>query len=259
MINIGAEGFRWFIGTVEDINDPEELGRVKVRIYNVHSNNKSLAPTEQLPWASILMPPTSASFNWIGSSPTGIDVYSTVVGFFMDSTEGNYPVIMGTLYGSRDGYNDVPPEARASDQINKSYTGPEPATAFAPVYPNNKTIRTKSGHIIELDDTPNNERIHLYHKSGTYIEINSEGRTVIKSVGEVYEIVANNKIEYITGDYTINVSGDVKMNGKTINLNSGTNGAARVGDATDSGDGGPAHADGSNVIESGSGTVFIGD
>jgi hypothetical protein len=54
------------------------------------------------------------------------------------------------------------------------------------------------------------------------------------------------------------------MNGKTINLNRGTMGAARIGDTADTGDDGTgSHFDtnspGTNVIETGSGTVFIGD
>lgn len=265
MNNIGAEGFRWFVGVVEDVNDPEMTGRVRVRIYNVHSDNTSAVPTSQLPWASVLMPPTSASVldsksgNWVGTSPTGILVGSTVVGFFMDSTEANYPVIMGTLYGRTDDYSDVSPEARGSNHLYKNTVRYEPDTPYAAKYPYNKVYSTLSGHVVEIDDTPNSERIHVFHKSGTYIEINTDGRLVIKTVGENYEIVANNKIEYIAGNYTLNVEGDVIINGKTINLNNGTNGAARVGDTADTGDGGGAHADGSNKIESGSGTVFIGD
>lgn len=257
MINIGAEGFRWFIGYVEDINDPELLGRVKVRVIDVYSDMESQVSTTQLPWASIMMPSTSASVNWIGTSPTGLEVGSTVIGFFLDGGECNYPVVMGTIYGKfSNGESEIPPEARTADRLNKSTVGPEPQTAFNPKYPNNKTIRTKAGHVVEIDDTPNNERLHVYHKSGTYIEINNEGRLVIKAVGESYEVVANNKIEYITGDYTVNVTGNIVINGKTINLNRGTNGAARIGDTADTGD---VPGDGSNIIETGSGTVFIGD
>ena len=53
-------------------------------------------------------------------------------------------------------------------------------------------------------------------------------------------------------------------NGRTINLNNGIMGAARVGDTADTGDQGTgSHFDvnspGTNIIETGSSTVFIGD
>lgn len=32
---------RWFIGLVLDINDPIQLGRVKVRIYGIHTGDQS--------------------------------------------------------------------------------------------------------------------------------------------------------------------------------------------------------------------------
>ena len=60
------------------------------------------------------------------------------------------------------------------------------------------------------------------------------------------------------------MTGNIIVNGKTINMNRGTMGAARIGDTADTGDtgtGGPNDTNeaGTNVIESGSGTVFIGD
>jgi phage baseplate assembly protein gpV len=42
------------IGIVEDNNDPEKLGRVRVRVYDIHGNNKIKIPTNKLPWAYVL-------------------------------------------------------------------------------------------------------------------------------------------------------------------------------------------------------------
>ena len=66
---------------------------------------------------------------------------------------------------------------------------------------------------------------------------------------------------HVTGDLTIKADGNIKIDAKQINLNSGTKGAARVGDTADTGDdpAGISAGDGSNVIESGSTTVIIGD
>jgi len=46
-------------------------------------------------------------------------------------------------------------------------------TAYNTEYPYNTTYTTKSGHAIELDDTPNHERIHIWHNSGCYEEISN--------------------------------------------------------------------------------------
>lgn len=46
-------------------------------------------------------------------------------------------------------------------------------TAYNTEYPYNTTYTTKSGHAIELDDTPGHERIHVWHRSGCYEEISN--------------------------------------------------------------------------------------
>ena len=45
---MGLDGFIWFIGVVEDRNDPSKLGRVKVRCLGFHTEDKNDIPTEDL-------------------------------------------------------------------------------------------------------------------------------------------------------------------------------------------------------------------
>tara|TARA_R110000868_G_scaffold390328_1_gene659966 strand:- start:29 stop:910 length:882 start_codon:yes stop_codon:yes gene_type:complete len=288
--NFGTEGFFWWFGVVEDRDDPQKLGRVKVRVHNFHGD-KVKTPTDDLQWAFIIMQPTSASYQKTGLSPTGLMVGTTVVGFFADGGEGQMPMILGSLPGIEDkdpAKHDVTLLAREVNPLNKNTVGPEPSSAYSAVYPYNRVYQSESGHIIELDDTPNKERIHLFHRTGTYTEINQEGRRVNKIVADDIEVVLKDKTLYVQGNvkidikgnldasvegsakvsvtgnmdvkvggnYNLNVSGDVKINGKTINLNSGSRGAARVGDTADTQD--PGGAVGTNKIESGSSTVFIG-
>ena len=66
--NIGQEGFVWFIGVVEDREDPKKLGRVRVRPYNLYSSSSSHIPTSDLPWAIIMMSPTNPSSDKVGWS-----------------------------------------------------------------------------------------------------------------------------------------------------------------------------------------------
>jgi hypothetical protein len=212
--NIGKDGFSWFVGVVEDRDDPLRLGRVKVRVHNVHTENKVLLKTNELPWASVLNPINSASLKNVGISPTGMAVGTTVVGFFMDGNDSNLPVVMGTLVGIPDNKqdnHDVPKEARGINSINKELTGPEPASAYGAKYPYNKVVRTEKGHIIEIDDTPDKERIHIYHKSGTYTEVNKDGRKVSKVVNDDFDIVIKNKEVYVGGNVNIKVKGNVTL------------------------------------------------
>ena len=80
--------FRNFVGVVEDRNDPQELGRVKVRVYSIHTENKDDLPCEDLPWAMVVQPITSAAISGVGRSPTGIVEGTWVYGVFLD--EGEY-------------------------------------------------------------------------------------------------------------------------------------------------------------------------
>ena len=48
---IGQDGFQWWIGVVEDRDDHEKLGRCRVRVFGVHTDDLIAIPTEDLPWA----------------------------------------------------------------------------------------------------------------------------------------------------------------------------------------------------------------
>lgn len=235
MRDLGKEGFAWFVGVVEDREDPLKLGRVRVRIRNYHNDNKAQMPTSELPWATILMQPTSASSQKVGVSPTGITVGSMVVGFFIDGFDANQPVVMGTIFGipsNNNALHDVPDVARGINNIEKPLDSYEPGSAYNTKYPYNKVLRTERGHVIEIDDTPGSERIHIYHKSGTYREINAEGRQVEKVVNDRFEIILGNDTIHIVGNSTIAVDGNVNMTvggnfnadiGGTCSISSGGN------------------------------------
>jgi uncharacterized protein YcbK (DUF882 family) len=83
----------------------------------------------------------------------------------------------------------------------------EPESAFRGAYPYNKVTQTESGHIIEVDDTPGSERLHIYHKSGTYIEIDANGSMVKRTKGSSYEIIDRNGKISIAGRADISVNG----------------------------------------------------
>jgi hypothetical protein len=91
--------FYWFFGVVENrIDDPLQLGRVKVRILNYHSPFDSDIKTKELPWATVMLPTTEAGTSGVGSS-NGLVDGSWVFGFFKDGKHAQQPVIIGTIPG----------------------------------------------------------------------------------------------------------------------------------------------------------------
>lgn len=198
---IGEEGFRWFIGIVESVDDPKKLGRAKVRVLNESDD----LDTEQLHWAHILMPSTSACVDGVGDVPN-LSVGSRVLGFFLDGNEKQQPMVMGsfpTIPSNDDNRHSLSWLHRGQNTTQKVPVGPEPDSAYAAQYPYNRTITTRAGHAIELDDTPENERIHIYHKSGAYIEINNEGRVIVKSPVDSMDIAGGIKTIYASGDVDV--------------------------------------------------------
>ena len=108
---------------------------------------------------------------------------------------------------------------------NSSETWNELSGLYAADYPFNHVYESESGHIREYDDTEGQERIHEYHKAGTFYEIDSQGSKVTRVVANNYCIVAGNdyvRVEgdvnlyinsncntYVKGDWNIQVDGNV--------------------------------------------------
>ena len=261
---MGQDGFSWFIGVVEDRNDPLKASRVRVRCLGYHTTDIQKIPMEDLPWASVMMPVTAGANSGIGMSPHFLIEGTWVVGFFRDPAKQE-PVIMGALPGmnttspseftiasssetggqSKGGgfkdpngkyptelYLDKPdtnllaqeafdthPSKSIKDAKDSwstaSGSAEQPATTQSSAkYPTNHVFETESGHYVEFDDTTGNERIHLYHKKGTFIEIDSAGNMIIKTVGNVTNIVAGNMDTYVKGNYSVSAGGNIDIYAK---------------------------------------------
>ena len=96
---MGLDGFVWFVGVVENRNDPAKLGRVQVRCLGYHTEDLVDIPSEDLPWAHVMHPVTDPAMQGLGNSPTFLVEGSWVVGFFRDANEKQQPVIIGSLPG----------------------------------------------------------------------------------------------------------------------------------------------------------------
>ena len=96
---MGKDGFQWFVGVVEDRQDPQRVGRVRVRCLGYHTPDNVQLPTADLPWAHPMNPITSATVSGVGQTPLGVVEGTWVVGFFQDGEDAQQPIIMGTLPG----------------------------------------------------------------------------------------------------------------------------------------------------------------
>jgi GH24 family phage-related lysozyme (muramidase) len=89
---------RFYTGVVEDRMDPIKLGRCRVRVVGIHTELKTILPTEDLPWAMPLQSLNSAAMSGIGQAPLGPVEGTWVVVFFQDE-DTQFPIIFGALGG----------------------------------------------------------------------------------------------------------------------------------------------------------------
>ena len=150
---MGLDGFVWFVGVVEDRNDPDALGRVRVRCIGFHTEDISALPTTDLPWAHVMHPVTDPSMHGMGSTPSFLVEGSYVIGFFRDAGDKQQPIIIGSLPGNpesaadpRSGFNDP----RGINAIQTQYKG-NPVYGPYPVDGVNYTMA--SGHQLGESDT----------------------------------------------------------------------------------------------------------
>lgn len=262
-----------FIGVIESRNDPLKMGRLQIRIFGIHSEDKTLIPSDQLPWASVLNPINN-------SNPSSIPEGSWVMGTYLDEDK-QMPIVMGSFIGipevtpTRDkGFSDQ----RSDDDLMNSPTlvkkrtyktdgtgvqlelfnqavrypdilnlpsnselarngdneplivtekksnkvtkvavvsdgneWNEPEIPYETKYPYNRVIETESGHVFEMDDTPKAERIHLWHRSGSFMEIHPNGDVVIKDVADKYSIIMKSDHVFVMGNQYVTIQGNREL------------------------------------------------
>lgn len=290
---IGQDGMFFFFGIVENRLDPEGAGRVQVRCFGIHTDDKALIPTEDLPWSTVSSSVVDTD------SPHDLVEGDMVWGFFVDGQEMQEPLVCGCIQ-SRPGGNKNPqrgfvdPGTNVSSRPRKpsSYTDAggdegtpvnysagnyqqnlttyanspkstpsdaaksatqvssiplpgggsdsEPANPANRQFPYVKAKESESGHAFEMDDTPGAERVMLFHRKGSLIEIHPDGKVVKKAVNNSYELVLADRVDYtkgvhkesnsgqmilVSGNYDLEVTGNVniKVIGNATQVVSGTN------------------------------------
>lgn len=264
----GKSGFIWWIGIVEDRQDPLKLGRCRVRCVGWHAEDKMTLPTDMLPWAV----PSYPVNNGNTYAPKEGDM---VFGFFTDGENGQVPIMLGvfpsiplTAANEQDAFGD----GRSSSQLNSApvkpdesptlyprkldepttsrlarndsdYPSPinqskqqkklskvEPDSYYNAKYPYNNVYESESGHALEFDDTKDSERIHLYHRSGSYVEWASNGDRTERIEKDKFTVVVGNDSVYVKGDVKVYVDGNVSLEvGGSASLDVGGNASLQVG------------------------------
>lgn len=243
----GQSGLYWFIGVVEDNLDPEKSGRVRVRCFGIHTEDLSKIPTDYLPWALVGVSTNSSSSD-IGSIVIGTIVY----GRFLDGQEMQLPLVEGIIPGlhldtnTGLGFNNfkqnppskgshtgnpysrvsnIPPRTYYDDKKSaKGITISEPKNTRNPKYPYNIASMSDSGHVVERDDTPGNERVCAQHKNGSYIEFNQNGDGVMKTIKDLYNLCVNHYLHIKNMRAKTIGNGDnlkIESGDKTIEIDNG--------------------------------------
>ena len=264
---LGKNNFIWFNGVVEDRQDPQKLGRLRVRCVGIHTDNKDELPTADLPWSQLIHPITSSGISGLGHSPGFIVEGTWVFGYFRDGYAMQEPMVIGTLPGkpvelaetSKGFYdpngvypkykNEVDTNRLATNDTNNPHLGLElrkltrktgvptadfdavpveehistaieasdsdtwnqPEIPYAAVYPFNHVFECESGHVMEIDDTKDNERLFTQHRTGTSQEIDKDGNQVNIIKGDHYNIVSGKRQAVIEGNADITIGGRHKI------------------------------------------------
>jgi len=191
-------------GKVVDISDPESGGRIKAIVPEVGFDTISTTwaePSYIYP-GEFKLPPLNSKvwIEFIGGDP-------------------DRPIWTGCFYGAPGGLTEAPSRSRGEDDGVESIKGTdsfqtalgttknEPSSNFAAQYPFNQMIKFAGGILIEFDNTPGKERIQLYHPLGTFIEMRSDGKCVIKVNSDEWKSVAGDILNHILGSIFVTAEG----------------------------------------------------
>jgi hypothetical protein len=242
---IGLKNPLFFIGVIENNVDPRLEGRVQVRAFGIHGTNKEI-PRESLPWAVVAQGSYDANNiprvnAWVfgvfldgrdaqtpmvlGLIPTQfadpVDPDKTGWGWIPDKdgyllARGSDPENFGQPQQSRllrgediQATHVLQHEAGRTLNVKTAAgtTWDEPGSAFNTQYPHNRVIET-AYHSIELDDTPGGERITIFHKAGSYVQIDSRGTVTEKSTSDKFEVIDRKQHVVVGGSSTVTINGN---------------------------------------------------
>ena len=112
------------------------------------------------------------------------------------ATKPNIGTVSDTLKTTQEASTFDEPDAKSTLPTDSPYTASQ--------YPYNHVFESESGHVMEIDDTPEKERLLRYHKRGTFEEIHPNADRVVKVIGDNYEVIMQNNNVFVNG--TVNLT-----------------------------------------------------
>jgi hypothetical protein len=187
-------------GVVEDVNDPTENKRYRVRVLNVHREG---IPVNSLPWAELCV---------IGGKGFGdLPHYEVgdLVRVMFENSDRRFPVIMGGWLSYSGGMADVPSEQTADY--------PRTQRRWVRYDRNgNKVVMDEEQQLIEV--TSGQSKITIRGGDGAIV-IQTDGVVELRSPrvsvldATQVEIAAETLFAEISGDSTLNCEGTVNLRG----------------------------------------------
>lgn len=226
-----------FIGFVRDTSDPEERGRVRFYCPEVMGDRDHAE--SWTPWAlpcfemgggyntgKMAVPPMPADSLQGSSSSSALRQWACWIEF--RHGDPRFPIYVGGFYvkdTDLPGFTPKlasekttigepslePPVGQATVRVRPlvvedgaatlgtASTGSEPPPAADPLYPHNRLYRSPSGHLQEMDDTPGEERIRMFHRGGTSWEMTPDGSLVTRVVGKTFAYISEDDIRNVCG------------------------------------------------------------
>jgi Rhs element Vgr protein len=172
---------------VTDINDPDKLGKVKVKYPWLPKYNSAELSSH---WVRVSSP--------MGGAERGMffmpEVDDEVLVAF-EHGNPNAPYIVGMLWNDKDKIPASTAEAIASGKVNQRF------------------IRSKSGHLIVFDDTDGKEKITIRDKTEkNLIEIDSKANTLLIQAEKDITLEAKGKLTLkSTGDFIVDSKANINM------------------------------------------------
>jgi hypothetical protein len=147
-----AEGRHWgkYRGLVEDRNDPEQLGRLRVRVPSLLADAVTGWAWPAVPNAGLFLLPQKDDLVWVE---------------FIEG-ELEHPIWSGSGWAKPGGTSEVPEEARAA-------------------YAETAVLRTPAGNVVILTDTDGAEKITIRTLNGCEVVLDAAAKRVTVRADEV--------------------------------------------------------------------------
>jgi uncharacterized protein involved in type VI secretion and phage assembly len=174
------------IGVVDDLNDPEGLARILVSFPHLADEKSN--------WARLALPMAGPGRGTFFRPEKGDEVLVAC-----EHGDIRQPYILGSLWSK----TDQPPDGTGDAVAN-----------------NIRSVVSRSGHRITLDDTKGSERIEITDHAGKQaVVLDGSSITVRADAGQVTISASGDVTISADGDLTLKATGTVAITGSQVTIN----------------------------------------